>query len=87
MRCSLSPSLTPVPLGFNCIVRMHARTRERTTGNATAAHDMASLRQRRITHVLTLDSCPLPAHILQQPDIVNKYVQGKRGGACVIHIR
>lgn len=40
---------------------------------------MARLRQRRITHVLTLDSCPLPAHILQQPDIVNKYVQGKRG--------
>lgn len=45
-------------------------------GDAMAANDVDGLRQKGISYVLTLDSCPLPAHILQQPGIANKYIQG-----------
>lgn len=36
------------------------------------------LNELHITNVITLDSCPLPSHILQRTAVTNKYIQGKR---------
>lgn len=37
---------------------------------------METLKQRNITHILTLDICPLPAHITECPHLTTKYVHG-----------
>ncbi|XP_046738310.1 dual specificity protein phosphatase MPK-4-like [Diprion similis] len=44
-------------------------------GNLTAATDVDWLREAKITHILTLDSCPLPRKIQLLPDITFKYIQ------------
>ncbi|KAH8421535.1 hypothetical protein KR009_012137 [Drosophila setifemur] len=43
--------------------------------NLTAATHMKTLRKFKITHILTLDSVPLPQHILGARFITNKYIQ------------
>lgn len=47
------------------------------TGNVTAATDKESLQTHNITHILTVDSCPLPSHVLQISYLTNKYIQGE----------
>ncbi|XP_017850317.1 dual specificity protein phosphatase MPK-4 [Drosophila busckii] len=44
-------------------------------GNLTAATHMETLRSFKITHVLTLDSVPLPQHIVEASFLTTKYVQ------------
>ncbi|XP_037038369.1 dual specificity protein phosphatase MPK-4 [Bradysia coprophila] len=44
-------------------------------GNVTAATDKGSLQAHDITHILTVDSCPLPSHVLQISTLTNKYIQ------------
>lgn len=46
------------------------------SGNVTAATDKESLQSHDITHILTVDSCPLPSHVLQISTLTNKYIQG-----------
>lgn len=48
-------------------------------GNITAATDKCSLQSHDITHILTVDSCPLPSHVLQISTLTNKYIQGNSG--------
>lgn len=45
-------------------------------GSFTAATDMDTLKQRNISHILTLDICPLPTHITEKPFLTTKYIQG-----------
>nr|CAD7581241.1 unnamed protein product [Timema californicum] len=45
-------------------------------GNVTAATDDAALEQRRIDHILTVDSCPLPRKIAMQRGIKTLFIQG-----------
>lgn len=47
------------------------------SGNVTAASDKESLQSYDITHILTVDSCPLPSHVLQISTLTNKYIQGE----------
>ncbi|KAH8298615.1 hypothetical protein KR018_010855, partial [Drosophila ironensis] len=44
-------------------------------GNLTAATHMETLRSFKITHILTLDSVPLPQHILEASFLTTKYIQ------------
>ncbi|EDV91774.1 dual specificity protein phosphatase MPK-4 [Drosophila grimshawi] len=44
-------------------------------GNLSAATHMETLRSFKITHILTLDSVPLPQHILEASFLTTKYVQ------------
>ncbi|XP_012266464.2 dual specificity protein phosphatase MPK-4-like isoform X2 [Athalia rosae] len=44
-------------------------------GNLTAATDVVWLKETGVTHILTLDSCPLPRKIQLLPDIIFKYIQ------------
>lgn len=44
-------------------------------GNLTAATDVKWLRKNKISHILTIDSCPLPRQIQELPDITLKYIQ------------
>ena len=45
-------------------------------GNLTAATDIEWLKQKKMTHILTVDSCPLPRKIQDAlPDIKLKYMQ------------
>ncbi|XP_015596741.1 dual specificity protein phosphatase MPK-4 [Cephus cinctus] len=44
-------------------------------GNLTAATDFEWLKEAKITHILTVDSCPLPRKVQVLPDIVLKYIQ------------
>ncbi|XP_004531137.1 dual specificity protein phosphatase MPK-4 [Ceratitis capitata] len=44
-------------------------------GNLTAATHMMTLKIYRITHILTLDSVPLPQHITEASFLTTKYVQ------------
>lgn len=46
-------------------------------GNLTAATHMETLRSFKITHILTLDSVPLPQHILEASFLTTKYIQSK----------
>lgn len=46
-------------------------------GSFTAATDLETLKQRNITHILTLDICPLPTHITEIPYLTTKYIHGK----------
>lgn len=43
-------------------------------GNATSAANLKFLKSRQITHILTIDSFPLPAHITNNGSITNKYI-------------
>lgn len=45
-------------------------------GNVTAAADLPTLEKLAIRSVLTIDSCPLPAHITENPGLRVKYIQG-----------
>lgn len=45
-------------------------------GGFSAASDVETLKQRNITHILTLDICPLPVHITALPFITTKYIHG-----------
>ncbi|XP_017137583.1 dual specificity protein phosphatase MPK-4 [Drosophila miranda] len=44
-------------------------------GNLTAATHMETLKSFKITHILTLDSVPLPQHILEASFLTTKYIQ------------
>lgn len=44
-------------------------------GNLTAATDVNWLKEAKISHILTLDSCPLPRKIQLLSDITFKYIQ------------
>lgn len=46
------------------------------SGSFSAATDVETLKQRNITHILTLDICPLPVHITELPFLKTKYIQG-----------
>lgn len=43
-------------------------------GNATSAANLKFLKTRNISHILTIDSFPLPAHITSNGSITNKYI-------------
>ncbi|XP_055636547.1 dual specificity protein phosphatase MPK-4 [Toxorhynchites rutilus septentrionalis] len=44
-------------------------------GNVTAAADLPTLEKLAIRSVLTIDSCPLPTHITENPSLRTKYIQ------------
>ncbi|EAT34447.1 AAEL013312-PA, partial [Aedes aegypti] len=44
-------------------------------GNVTAAADLPTLEKLAIRTVLTIDSCPLPAHVTENPSLRVKYIQ------------
>lgn len=44
-------------------------------GNVTAAADLPTLEKLSIRTVLTIDSCPLPAHVTENPSLRVKYIQ------------
>ncbi|XP_043276135.1 dual specificity protein phosphatase MPK-4 [Venturia canescens] len=44
-------------------------------GNLTAATDVEWLKEAKITHILTVDSCPLPRKIQLLPNLTLKYIQ------------
>ncbi|XP_046403598.1 dual specificity protein phosphatase MPK-4 [Ischnura elegans] len=44
-------------------------------GNLTAATDVDALVSNKITHILTVDSCPLPRKITELPGMVTKFIQ------------
>lgn len=44
-------------------------------GNLTAATDTNVLTQHGITHILTIDTCPLPRRILELKHLTTKYIQ------------
>lgn len=46
-------------------------------GNLTAATHMETLRSFKISHILTLDSVPLPQHILEASFLTTKYIQSE----------
>lgn len=47
-------------------------------GSFTAATDIETLKQRNVTHILTLDICPLPIHLTELPFLKTKYIHGKQ---------
>lgn len=47
-------------------------------GNATAARSLDTLRERNITHILTLDIVPLPEYVTEKPHLTTKYIRSKR---------
>lgn len=55
----------------------HAATAIPFVGNLTAATHMETLKTFKITHILTLDSVPLPQHIVDSSFLTTKYVQSK----------
>lgn len=44
-------------------------------GNLTAALDVRLIEKYSITHILTVDSCPLPSNILMLPSVTTKFFQ------------
>ncbi|XP_058824260.1 dual specificity protein phosphatase MPK-4 isoform X2 [Topomyia yanbarensis] len=44
-------------------------------GNVTAAADLPTLEKLSIRSVLTIDSCPLPSHVTENPSLRTKYIQ------------
>ncbi|XP_053695320.1 dual specificity protein phosphatase MPK-4 [Sabethes cyaneus] len=44
-------------------------------GNVTAAADLPTLEKLSIRSVLTIDSCPLPSHVTENPSLRVKYIQ------------
>lgn len=47
------------------------------TGSFTAAADIETIKSRSITHILTLDICPLPVRITELPFLKTKFIHGK----------
>lgn len=47
------------------------------SGSFTAAADIHTLKSRSITHILTLDICPLPVRITELPFLKTKFIHGK----------
>lgn len=54
-------------------------------GNLTAATSLEILRLNAITHVLTLDSVPLPQHVTEATFLTTKYVQSKCNASSKIN--
>ncbi|XP_055549727.1 dual specificity protein phosphatase MPK-4 [Wyeomyia smithii] len=44
-------------------------------GNVTAAADLPTLEKLSIRSILTIDSCPLPSHVTENPSLRVKYIQ------------
>ncbi|XP_060517754.1 dual specificity protein phosphatase MPK-4-like [Cylas formicarius] len=44
-------------------------------GSLAAAKDIATLNRLKITHIITIDTCPLPRNILELSHVVLKYIQ------------
>lgn len=44
-------------------------------GNLTAATNLAVLKQKDIKFILTLDTVPLPEHIIQKPSLTTKFIK------------
>lgn len=44
-------------------------------GSLAAARDINTLNKSKITHILTIDTCPLPRNILELNHITSKYIQ------------
>ncbi|KAJ8934637.1 hypothetical protein NQ314_013236 [Rhamnusium bicolor] len=44
-------------------------------GGLAAAKDLATLHKYKITHIITIDTCPLPRNILELKHITTKYIQ------------
>lgn len=44
-------------------------------GNVTAARDLKVLHNYSITHIITVDTCPLPRQITEVSHITNKFIQ------------
>ncbi len=47
------------------------------TGNLSAAVDIPVLEKYKISHILTVDTCPLPRNIISLPHVNVKFLQGK----------
>jgi len=47
------------------------------SGNLAAACDLAVLEKYHVSHILTIDSCPLPSKITHLPHVKTKYIQCK----------
>lgn len=43
-------------------------------GNATAARNLAFLKTNRISHILTIDSFPIPNYVCSSASVTNKYI-------------
>lgn len=43
-------------------------------GNATAARNMQFLKSKQISHILTIDSFPIPSYVCSGASVQNKYV-------------
>lgn len=43
-------------------------------GNCTAARNIKFLLSHKITHILTIDSFPIPAYVCSSASVVNKYI-------------
>lgn len=43
-------------------------------GNCTAARNMKFLKSKQISHILTIDSFPIPAYVCSGASVVNKYI-------------
>lgn len=46
------------------------------SGNLTAATDVEILESKKINHILTLDSCPLPRKITELNSMKTMFIQG-----------
>lgn len=44
-------------------------------GNIASATDVNNISKFKITHILTIDTCPLPRHILELKGLTTKYIQ------------
>lgn len=43
-------------------------------GNATAARNIDFLKSHRISHIITIDSFPIPAYVCSSASVLNKYI-------------
>lgn len=43
-------------------------------GNCTAARNIDFLKSKKIRHILTIDSAPIPAYVVSATGISNKYI-------------
>lgn len=43
-------------------------------GNATAARNLQFLKDKKISHILTVDSFPIPNYVCSSASVTNKYV-------------
>lgn len=59
-----------------CTTKKNTQFLSLSTGSKDAACDIRWLKQCSITHILTIDSCPLPNKITDLPFVTTKYLQG-----------